>query len=383
MRKLLIMIVFGLAACAPATPQVIYVPQGDLLPVEAQRILDRATETAVVQATQLAGRQLDSQLTSTAVANVSTQQAQTANQARATMTQMHLDRLALDATMEAERQRGEATRQAVVTAAESTRQANAQATQSAQRLAVANDQATQAAAAKTQTATENQIRLRAIETQAANDTRARESVARTLQYIVIGLGVIGGVIGFYLMVVFGGTIWGMVDTLKAFVEGWFDLKRAEVQAKIDYQRVLNDRQKIYIAGKTLLNLTEKGWQPVTPGQVVEGLLRGVVEAPEVTDTNRLQVRNFLVKCIEWGDAKGTVDRSLVPSASDLGLHPEERARVIRLIHAHVYSKRGGGGGTWVTGGRTLYELLELNRTGDLELNVTSPPISQLNVTVSH
>jgi hypothetical protein len=279
---------------------------GDVLPVEAQRIVDRATATAGAAATHVANITAQAQAaraTSTAAAEL-TRDALAVEQTRA----------ALSLTVAA----GQA--QATTSAAERTRAA--QDTQAARQAA---QDATRAAATPTAAAIASQSALQA--TQRAADGIRREATSQFWDWIrwttVI---VIVSVAATFCVVV---------------------LARGIAYVKVEYQR-----EQAAIAREAFRVLAPGHWAEYTPGRGYDvfplpalldappTIVENVVSTPSRAHAWRQAARLFAW----WGELRGFGLRDLGPAGAGVVTDPAWRAMVRLFKSAGILAERAAPGG---------------------------------------
>jgi hypothetical protein len=320
------------------------------------------TQSAVDQATRQAGTQLAVDQQATLAAARSTQQV--------------LDLTATAAPVIAQQTQlaqAEAARRATMTAEADFRQATRQAQGE-------DDQATQAAAVKTQAVADQWRHETQVAEKAAAAAKNNSDIDAMWHRFWWGLASAAIVALVVIVIVFLGTLWNASDIIKDFFRSWTRLRLATEKAKLEKQRLELERLKVMVVGKHLLTHGGTAWRQLNPGAVIEGQLRGDQDIPLADPyfKYRLKVREFLVRCIDYWDQRKDADGEqvlgeglhIVPSAEALGLHSQERDRMIKLLRRYVVGRRGKGGGTYTVGDLTLYDMLEANRLGQLELDVT-------------
>lgn len=141
---------------------------------------------------------------------------------------------------------------------------------------------------------------------------------------------------------------------------WADVRRKEVDVERLKVQVIAGAVIYHDAGGPRVIEAARATASASPAQYQDLPLAGD-EPPE--DGPQAEAVKFLKLCIDWQSANKR-DYRMIPSAAQLGMHPEERARYRRLFGEAIIMRPGVG--TYVADG-TLYDLLRRVGSGDLEL----------------
>lgn len=346
MRRLLLLASLLLAtACAPVVVTVPVASGGEVLPAEAQRVIDRATATAAVAATQAA------QATALRVQTLEALDLESVQLTRAAaQTQDVISRTAVAATAAA---------QATVDAAatQETGRARAQATAAAW-------EATQSMAG-------------ALATQVIRREEQRTQLqtgSAVLSMLLKGLALVAGLFALYFVVAWVG---GVVDadvTRRKNAAAYRETPIGAVLLMADPGGGYNYRLIEPPSAAPEVIEAPPARQP-EPSDRIAYTVQGRAAAPIVADWRaegddalREEIADLLREAIK---VDGN-DATRIPRYSRLATwstNPEGWKRLTDVLMAagHVTKVAGKNGGTFVTRGRTLYQLLTglLDRTASL------------------
>lgn len=346
MRRLaLLCVALALTACAPV---VVTVPVGggDVLPAEAQRVIDRATATAAVAATQAA------QATALRVQTLEALDLESVQLTRAAaQTQDVISRTAVAATA----------------AAQAT--ADAAATQETGR---AQAQATAAAWSATQTM------AGALATQTIQREEQRtllQTGSATLSMLLKGLALVAGLFALYFVVAWVGGVVEADVTRRKNAAAYRETPIGAVLLMADPAGGYNYR---LIAPPVASEAVVENVVPSPARETIARTVMGQPAAPLVADWRAPDdeaVRDELVALLREAIKVDGNDATRIPRYSRLptwSTNPEGWKRLTdRLMQAgHVTKVTGKQGGTFVTRGRTLYSLL----TGVLDHSCSLAPV---------
>lgn len=336
MKHLLLLACLLLTACAPVVVTVPASGGGDVLPAEAQRVIDRATATAGAVATQAA------QATAW---RVQTQEAITDAQTLATLaaaqTQDVISQTAVAATSAA---------QATLAAAQT------------QTAGAAQAQATAVAA----TATVQMAGALATQTIKREEQRTLVQTAGGMaSFMLKGLLFLTGLFGLYWVARWVG---GAIDadlTRRRNAAAYRETPIGAVLLMADPHGGYNYRLIAPPASEPAVVENEPAATPEPARRTIERWVMGKQQEPLVVDWDRPEdeaVLAEIVALLREAIAVESNEATRIPRYSKLptwSTNPEGWKRLTdRLMMAgHVTKVAGKNGGTFVTRGRTLYQLL--------------------------
>lgn len=188
----------------------------------------------------------------------------------------------------------------------------------------------------------------------------------------------GYIVGAVLALVMVGVLWNWDTRRQQAHEQRLQLERnqhAEEMAKIaaireieiEKQRAEIDRLRLMVMAGTLVSHNGNGWQVIkelsAPGLPEDRTVLMDGEPVTVTTDEQRRTAQFIVACM---DVAGVgAHAKFIPSASKLGMSPKVRDDALKPLRSHIYTTVGAHGGTAIKNGRTLHDLLEMNRKGEL------------------
>lgn len=279
-------------------------------------------------------------------------------------TQEHLatlDTLAVAQTQQAAQLRSDAATATV--AAQQARE-----TQAAQQAIVQSTQA--ALALETQQARRDVAATQSAQATAERELRQRQDAAAVAESWRLGQQALIAIVCI-LAAFLSFSAWKFMDTMREMYVRKQSVNLALIRATVERERIKSARESIQVLangavlrhqpnGPPVIVIPARATASASPAQYQDLPLAG--DETQV-DGPQAEAVKFLKLCIDWQSANKR-DYRMIPSAAQLGMHPEERARYRRLFGEAIIMRPGVG--TYVADG-TLYDLLRRVGSGDFEL----------------
>lgn len=275
-------------------------------------------------------------------------------------------RATLDALAVAQTQQAAQLRSDAATATVAAQQARE--TQAAQQAIV---QATQAALAlETQQARRDVAATQSAQATAERELRQRQDAAAVAESWRLGQQALIAIVCI-LAAFLSFSAWKFMDTMREMYVRKQSVNLALIRATVERERIKSARESIQVLangavlrhqpnGPPVIVIPARATASASPAQYQDLPLAG--DETQV-DGPQAEAVKFLKLCIDWQSANKR-DYRMIPSAAQLGMHPEERARYRRLFGEAIIMRPGVG--TYVADG-TLYDLLRRVGSGDFEL----------------